>query len=136
VSSGDLEPPPNFPNNPRSPAVERGASAALLPGGQSTMTAERIPLAFPTDHPALPGHFPGNPIVPGAVLLSEVATALLARKNGGHISGFPSVKFLSPLRPDQAADIVFTDKGPGHVSFEVVSGDRRIVSGSLRYTAP
>jgi 3-hydroxymyristoyl/3-hydroxydecanoyl-(acyl carrier protein) dehydratase len=27
---------------------------------------------FPIDHPALPGHFPGQPIAPGAVLLDRL----------------------------------------------------------------
>jgi 3-hydroxymyristoyl/3-hydroxydecanoyl-(acyl carrier protein) dehydratase len=57
-------------------------------------------LSIPADHPALPGHFPGNPIVPGVVLLSQVWDAV-CRESGAplHCTGWPSVKFLAPLQP-------------------------------------
>ena len=35
-----------------------------------------VPLVVPANHPALPGHFPGNPIVPGVVVLARVADAI------------------------------------------------------------
>lgn len=48
------------------------------------------------DHPALAGHFPGNPIVPGVVLLEEVL-----RTAGRGCARLPSVKFHAPLRPGE-----------------------------------
>jgi len=51
----------------------------------------------PGDHPALPGHFPGHPVVPGVVLL-ELVEALLA-DNGYGVRGCPQVKFLVPVAP-------------------------------------
>jgi len=54
----------------------------------------------PGDHPALPGHFPGHPIVPGVVLL-ELVEALLA-DNGYGVRGCPQVKFLAPVAPQTA----------------------------------
>jgi len=47
----------------------------------------------PSAHPALPGHFPGNPIVPGVVLLDRVAAAL--EKNGSRLARIGVVKFQS-----------------------------------------
>ncbi|MGC1457290.1 MAG: hypothetical protein WA825_03320 [Steroidobacteraceae bacterium] len=35
----------------------------------------RQPLFIGADHPALPGHFPGTPVVPGVLLLSQVLDA-------------------------------------------------------------
>ena len=32
----------------------------------------------PHDHPSLPGHFPGRPVVPGVVLLDRVLAAIEA----------------------------------------------------------
>ena len=35
-------------------------------------------IAIPADHPAFDGHFPGQPLLPGVVLLAEVMEAALA----------------------------------------------------------
>ena len=32
--------------------------------------------SIPHDHPSLPGHFPGRPIVPGVVMLERVLEAI------------------------------------------------------------
>jgi 3-hydroxymyristoyl/3-hydroxydecanoyl-(acyl carrier protein) dehydratase len=61
------------------------------------------PLRIDAAHPALPGHFPGNPVVPGVVLLERVATAL-KQWRGERMSRF-EVKFLSPLLSGQDAAI-------------------------------
>lgn len=60
-------------------------------------------LRIGADHPALPGHFPGNPIVPGVVLLRCVADALKQWRD----QPMPrlDVKFLAPLLPEQDAQI-------------------------------
>ncbi len=56
-------------------------------------------------HPSLAGHFPGNPVVPGAVLLDH-ACALFAGANPGcRVVGIPRVKFLRPVRPDQTVAV-------------------------------
>lgn len=100
------------------------------------MTAAPISLTIPADHPALPGHFPGNPVVPGAVILAEIAAALVARIPGTRVSEFSMVKFLAPLRPEQDAALVFHDKGPGLAAFDLAVGTARIATGTLRYSLP
>jgi len=61
------------------------------------MIIEEI-IAFPPKHPALDGHFPGNPIVPGVVLLDHAAG--LARERGGwQVTAVRSAKFRQILRP-------------------------------------
>ena len=61
------------------------------------------------NHPALPGHFPGRPVVPGVVLLDRVAEAI-EREFGARISALPQVKFLTPLLPAQEADLHLVEK--------------------------
>jgi 3-hydroxymyristoyl/3-hydroxydecanoyl-(acyl carrier protein) dehydratase len=76
---------------------------------------------IPADHPALPGHFPGNPIVPGVVLLDEVLSALPGRMD------IPWAKFHAPLRAAQEFVIRIE-----HNKFSVHRGETLIASGGLR----
>ena len=61
-------------------------------------------LRIPAQHPSLPGHFPGNPVVPGVVLLDQVASAL-ERAGAGRFARIAAVKFIAPLLPDQDAEL-------------------------------
>jgi len=64
------------------------------------------PLRVDPDHPALPGHFPGRPVVPGVVLLEavlEAAAELLGREPV--VAQLAQAKFLAPLLPGQDASI-------------------------------
>lgn len=68
------------------------------------------------DHPALPGHFPGRPIVPGVVILDRVLDAIEAAHGPLGALRLPQVKFLRPLLPGQAARIAIEEiasPGPG-----------------------
>lgn len=49
-------------------------------------------------HPCFAGHFPGNPLVPGALLLSWVA-AHFRVASGGEVVAIKNAKFLRPVRP-------------------------------------
>ena len=56
----------------------------------------------PAGHPSLPGHFPGNPIVPGVLLLDTIVTQL-EQATGRSAVRLHQVKFLAVLRPDEPA---------------------------------
>ena len=60
--------------------------------------AERLLVVAP-DHPALPGHFPGNPIVPGVVILSHVAADIRRQLQHIALGTLLAMRFHAPLRP-------------------------------------
>ena len=89
--------------------------------------------AIGADHPSLPGHFPGVPLVPGVVILDEILAALLEWREECELTGIRSVKFLAPLKPEQPFTISFSasDDDGGEVNFSCRVEDRVIVEGRL-----
>ena len=87
------------------------------------------------DHPALAGHFPGNPVVPGVVLLTELLE-LIERQVGWTADAIrlTSVKFTAILRPDEAFLLVLDQLSEQQLSFAFTKGDTRIASGVLSHT--
>ena len=63
-----------------------------------------FPQGVPSDSRFLDGHFPGNPIVPGAILLGMAADALATQ--GRELQGVRRVKFLRPLPPETPFEIL------------------------------
>ena len=66
---------------------------------------------IPHDHPAFDGHFPGQPILPGAALLAEVLEAACSEPRLAALVGSAPklgvVKFLLPVLPGARIDIGF-----------------------------
>lgn len=72
---------------------------------------------FAPDHPAGAGHFPGNPIIPGALLLDRMLDAM--GRSGLDRQEVRVAKFLHPVRPGD--DVTFRWRDTGReVSFECV----------------
>ncbi len=85
-------------------------------------------------HASLTGHFPGNPVVPGVVLLDEVTHVLRGHVGVGlRITGMPTLKFLSPLLPAEDFHINVDIDKPGRASFTVMVGERKILIGRATY---
>lgn len=83
------------------------------------------------DHPALPGHFPGAPVVPGVVLLDHVLDAARKALGDGQAS-FPWVKFHSPLGPGEEFVTRLEPLGANTFKFTVRSGETLIASGNFK----
>ncbi|BAO91779.1 acyl-coenzyme A synthetase/AMP-(fatty) acid ligase-like protein (plasmid) [Caballeronia cordobensis] len=99
-----------------------------------TERQRRAALRFtvPAEHPALAGHFPGHPIVPGVVLLDHaldaIGAALGRRFDACRIE---SAKFLSPAAPGEALDIAYETAASGAIRFTIRAGERAVASGAL-----
>jgi 3-hydroxymyristoyl/3-hydroxydecanoyl-(acyl carrier protein) dehydratase len=84
----------------------------------------------------LAGHFPGNPVVAGVLLIDAVVAAAEARL--GHpvcVARLPLVKFLSPLLPGQVARLELEFTGP-QVEFTVTRGAAAVAKGRLVVDVP
>lgn len=62
-------------------------------------------ICIPATHPALPGHFPGHPIIPGVLLLDEVMAATM-QLSGQEMIRLQHVKFSSAMLPDEQARVL------------------------------
>jgi 3-hydroxyacyl-[acyl-carrier-protein] dehydratase len=94
-------------------------------------------LAGAADHPAFAGHFPGQPIVPGVVLLDRAilfAEQLLGRPALDWQVG--NAKFFSPVGPGEMLIFALQTKASGAIAFTVKTAERDIASGSLTPPAP
>ena len=92
--------------------------------------------AIPADHPCLPGHFPGNAVVPGVVLLDHALALLQVAFGGRAVQDVRAVRFRQIVRPAQ------------HVAMEGHAGRRDLIdftgshegavvfSGSIRLAPP
>jgi len=91
-----------------------------------------IALCFGADHPAFPGHFPGQPLVPGVLLLAAVLEAALAEPAlAAAIGAAPrlaAAKFLAPVRPDTALELHFEATATA-LRFDVRAGERAVATG-------
>lgn len=68
--------------------------------------------SIPHDHPSLPGHFPGRPIVPGVVLLERVLEAIELTHAPLGALRMPQVKFMQPLMPGELAEVALEGEAP------------------------
>ena len=92
--------------------------------------------SIPPDHPSLPGHFPGRPIVPGVVLLDRVV-ALLEAELGTPAAGLrlAQAKFLQPLLPGELARVELARIEPQGAAprwrFRILRGEVLLATGEL-----
>ena len=86
------------------------------------------------DHPCLPGHFPGRPIVPGVVLLDEAFALVLARLPGWALAAIGAVKFTSPVLPGHEVEVDYDLIEPDRLRYSCTVAGRAVLRGSARLT--
>jgi 3-hydroxyacyl-[acyl-carrier-protein] dehydratase len=93
-------------------------------------------LHIAADHPSFAGHFPGFPVLPGAVLLDETLRAIESAR-GIDLAAWQisSAKFLDGVRPGDSLVLEHDAPAAGSIRFAIHAGNRRVVSGTLS-TAP
>jgi 3-hydroxymyristoyl/3-hydroxydecanoyl-(acyl carrier protein) dehydratase len=92
------------------------------------------------NEPYFAGHFPGDPMVPGVVILEHVIDAISRRGGAGPLSSglshtarrIDGVKFLAPLRPGDELDIELESLEAGTVRFVCRSAGRLIATGTIQ----
>jgi 3-hydroxymyristoyl/3-hydroxydecanoyl-(acyl carrier protein) dehydratase len=82
------------------------------------------------DHPSLKGHFPGNPVMPGVVLLEKVLMACKEWEPKRQTVGLQSVKFHRPVRPGDSVAIMLERKNKDKAHFRCIV-EKQIVSTGI-----
>ncbi len=100
------------------------------------MAAHAAELHVRADEPSADGHFPGNPVIPGAVLLREVIR-IVARDGAATCCEIRSARFFQPVRPGDRLTIRWDAQHAGDISFTCATGTagQRVLSGTIRMRA-
>ncbi len=87
-----------------------------MPGADGWLSLE---YRFAPDHPTGAGHFPGNPIIPGALLLDRILQTVAP---GGGRLDVRVAKFLRPVRPGDVVTFRWRETGRDIVFEGVLAG--------------
>ncbi|WP_174875451.1 beta-hydroxyacyl-ACP dehydratase [Vogesella oryzae] len=90
---------------------------------------QQLILDIASDHPAYAGHFPGNPVLPGVVLLDHAMLAIEAA-TGLQLAGLALAKFHSPVSPGQALQLAFRHDA-ALVAFTISHQERKVADGKF-----
>lgn len=90
-------------------------------------------LYYETSHKCTDGHFSDNPIIPGAMLLSEVAL-FCEDELEMRITDISKVKFTSPLKPTEKAELTL-ERANASLKFSITKGDSTVLSGKAKLEA-
>lgn len=86
---------------------------------------------IPHSHPSLVGHFPGNPIVPGVLILEQVENAITGEYPNLLIKRIGQVKFLKPLLPGQEVKMELQGEKEGTITFTCYFENKKIANGTI-----
>lgn len=91
-----------------------------------------LTLTIGAEHPALVGHFPGAPVVPGVLLLDEMVRAAEAQLAPASVHWrIGSAKFLKPVRPGETLTLEHESLPNGSLRFFLARGGEAVAQGVL-----
>ncbi len=82
------------------------------------------------NHPSIAGHFPGNPVIPGVVLLDYILQELHQQLGTFTLKSIINVKFLAKVSPDVPVTITAERKAE-RISFFGMQQQKKIISGII-----
>lgn len=85
---------------------------------------------FASDHPTGAGHFPGNPIIPGALLLDEVLKLITEPACSSGEILIRATKFFCPVKPGETILVKWESQAGCEIKFECYLIDRGILAAS------
>lgn len=92
----------------------------------------RASLTIPAEHPALAGHFPGIPVLPGVLLLDEVVRMLESDAGlGGARWRIGAAKFVKPVRPGETLTLGHEPLPNGSIRFNILRAGQPVAHGVL-----
>lgn len=101
-----------------------------------------ITLDIPLDHASFPGHFPGNPILPGVLLLERVMSCVQGQLTSPlQKYTLYNVKFLAAVSPGDQLSLTLSDGSSNEKHFSMhlsQSGKHESIlacTGKLRFHA-
>jgi len=89
-------------------------------------------LTVPAEHPALAGHFPGAPVLPGVLLLDEIVSAVEAES--GAVGGrwrIGTAKFVKPVLPGETLSLGHERLPNGSIRFRISRAGQPVAHGVL-----
>lgn len=91
----------------------------------------QIPLSIPKNHDVFSGHFPDDPLLPGALLIEWIAQSIEASSTFS-ITEIKKVKFIKPVRPNEKLILTLNQK-QDHLIVEASSEKGTHIKGKFFY---
>jgi 3-hydroxyacyl-[acyl-carrier-protein] dehydratase len=96
------------------------------------MSWQSARLGFDANHPTGPGHFPGNPMIPGALMLDAVIAEIAGARHDAPLV-IRSAKFLRIVRPGENLELRWRAQQDGSVTFECRAGEQLALTGAIAF---